>query len=34
MGPQFAQTCTKFTETIRALGPMYKNKKLPGAQAA
>ncbi|MBN1625646.1 MAG: hydrogenase iron-sulfur subunit [Deltaproteobacteria bacterium] len=24
MGPQFAETCTKFTETIRALGPIYR----------
>jgi len=24
MGPQFAETCIKFTETIRALGPIYK----------
>jgi len=27
MGPQFAQTCIKFTETIRALGPIYKYEK-------
>jgi coenzyme F420-reducing hydrogenase delta subunit len=24
MGPQFAQTCKEFTETIRSLGPIYK----------
>lgn len=27
MGPQFAETCRKFTETIRALGPIYKAEK-------
>ncbi len=27
MGPQFAETCRKFTETIRALGPVYGDKK-------
>lgn len=25
MGPQFAETCIKFTETIRKLGPIYKS---------
>jgi F420-non-reducing hydrogenase iron-sulfur subunit len=29
MGPQFAETCRKFTETIRALGPVYKKKVSP-----
>lgn len=24
MGPQFAETCRKFTEIIRSLGPLYK----------
>jgi len=29
MGPQFAESCRKFTETIRALGPVYKDRKFP-----
>jgi F420-non-reducing hydrogenase iron-sulfur subunit len=28
MGPQFAETCRKFTETIRALGPVFKEKDI------
>jgi F420-non-reducing hydrogenase iron-sulfur subunit len=27
MGPQFAQTCSEFTERIRALGPLYQAEK-------
>lgn len=27
MGPQFAETCRKFTETIRSLGPVYRDKR-------
>jgi F420-non-reducing hydrogenase iron-sulfur subunit len=34
MGPQFAETCRKFTETIRALGPVYGDKKSRPAQEA
>jgi coenzyme F420-reducing hydrogenase delta subunit len=34
MGPQFAETCRKFTETIRSLGPIYKDVKLQSAQAS
>jgi F420-non-reducing hydrogenase iron-sulfur subunit len=29
MGPQFAETCRKFTDTIRALGPVYGKKTSP-----
>jgi F420-non-reducing hydrogenase iron-sulfur subunit len=32
MGPQFAQTCIKFTETIRALGPVYQHARSPISQ--
>jgi coenzyme F420-reducing hydrogenase delta subunit len=32
MGPQFAQTCRDFTETIRSLGPLY--HELTGEEAA
>lgn len=32
MGPQFAETCRKFTETIRALGPVYGDRKYQSAQ--
>lgn len=27
MGPQFAETCTNFTEIIRNLGPIYRGKE-------
>jgi F420-non-reducing hydrogenase iron-sulfur subunit len=34
MGPQFAETCIKFTETIRALGPIYGYRKARFIQKA
>jgi F420-non-reducing hydrogenase iron-sulfur subunit len=32
MGPQFAATCRNFTETIRALGPIYGDRKSRSGQ--
>jgi len=34
MGPQFAETCRKFTETIRTLGPIYKDNEFQISQSA